>query len=149
MVLRELDPILRRLIIQAVRMWFPRTQKYKSVKDAAKKYTKVLKNDGSVSKRKSVSYKCNICKNYFKSNEVEVDHIREVIDGVSSSLDLTLSQYIKRVDCSPENLQVVCKKCHKTKSTEYNKSRVKRDRKGNVLSGKKTRKKSKSHLLKP
>jgi 5-methylcytosine-specific restriction endonuclease McrA len=146
-MLRDMDPALRRLIIQAIRTWFPRTAKYKAVKDSAKKYTKVFKKNGEVSKKKSVSFKCNICKDHFKSNEVEVDHKKEIVDNISSSMDMSVDQYVRRVDCPQDNLQVVCKECHKIKTKKHNETRVKRDRVGNMLSGKKLRKKSKKHLI--
>lgn len=151
MRLGDMEPILRSYIIKAIRTAFVRSQVYQEVKRQARVEEPRFKKDGTLSKKKSVSYRCASCSKTFKANEINVDHISTIVDKISSSMDMTVSQYVRRVFCSASNLQVLCSNgkdsCHSKKTREENKSRVKRDRKGNVLSSKKTRKKSKKHLL--
>ena len=136
MLLKDMPPMLRSLIIKAVRMWFPRTEKYARVKKKARKESPIYKQDGTVSKRKSVDYKCNICGEYFKSKDVEVDHIRPVVAVWSSTSNMTLHQYIKMVDCPENNLQLICSVCHKLKSSMERKLRSKKDNQGKPLKSK-------------
>jgi hypothetical protein len=98
-----------------------------------------------------VTYKCSDCKKEFKDNEINIDHKNPVTEVISGTVQMTIEQYIRRVFCSQDNLQVLCSNgkdsCHSKKTRVENKSRVKTDRVGNMLSGKKLNKKSKKHLL--
>ena len=116
MLLKEIDPRLRRMIIQAVRKWFVMTPKYQEVRKKARRETPTYKKDGTLSKKKAVDYRCASCREYYKSNEIEVDHIQKVVPRFSASSVMTLNHYIKQVDCPMHNLQVLCKKCHKEKT---------------------------------
>ena len=66
--------------------------------------------------REAAHYKCAACADEFTSTNVEVDHIRPVVDPVRgfSSWD----EYVQRLFCPVDNLQVLCKPCHKLKSKE-------------------------------
>ena len=77
------------------------------VRNAAKRTVK--------GKRWKYEYKCNICKKWFKDSEVEVDHIEQC--GSLRDYD-DLPTFVRRLFCEPEGLQVVCKKCHKSKTDE-------------------------------
>lgn len=92
------------------RRWPP---KYETLNDAFTE-TKINKNTGRLAKH----YKCNKCKKEFTSSNVEVDHIKPV-----SSLTgfTTWDDYIKALFCSKENLQVLCKPCHKEKTKKERK----------------------------
>jgi hypothetical protein len=98
-----------------------------------------------------VTYKCSDCKKEFKDNEINIDHKNPVTEVISGTVQMTIEQYIRRVFCSQDNLQVLCSNgkdsCHSKKTRTENKSRVKTDRVGNMLSGKKLNKKSKKHLI--
>lgn len=54
--------------------------------------------------------KCGLC---FKRKEVQVDHIQPVVPIDRPVQDW--NEYIERLFCSPENLQVLCKPCHQVK----------------------------------
>lgn len=58
-------------------------------------------------------YLCNSCKEEFTSTNVEVDHIQPIasIDGFT-----TWDEFISRLFCGEENLQVLCRTCHSEKS---------------------------------
>lgn len=53
---------------------------------------------------------CNACKLDFPQKEVEVDHIKEI--GREKSWD----EFIEGLFCEQDNLQVLCKPCHKEKT---------------------------------
>jgi hypothetical protein len=60
-------------------------------------------------------YKCAACKEYFRANEVEVDHIEEVGPFLGD-----WGAFILRMYCGPENLQVMCVGCHSRKTSGFN-----------------------------
>lgn len=61
-------------------------------------------------------YLCAICENDFPATEIQVDHIKPVVDPTKGFT--TWDTYIKRLFCAKNNLQTVCKPCHKTKTKE-------------------------------
>ena len=65
-------------------------------------------------------YPCAKCEKWFVRQEVDVDHIDEV-----GPYQGDLHAYSKRLYCDQENLQILCKSCHKRKTSMYN-SRIKR-----------------------
>jgi 5-methylcytosine-specific restriction endonuclease McrA len=58
-------------------------------------------------------FKCALCLVDFPSKDVQVDHISPVVAAKGFT---TWDTYIKRLYCSKENLQVLCTKCHDTKT---------------------------------
>lgn len=58
-------------------------------------------------------YLCAVCRKDFPSKEVQVDHIVPV---VSSKGFTTWDDYINRLFCEKENLQVLCLECHGSKT---------------------------------
>lgn len=59
-------------------------------------------------------YRCASCKQEFTSKDVEVDHIKPVIDpkkGFES-----WDRYIERLFCDEKNFQTLCKPCHLQKT---------------------------------
>ena len=54
-------------------------------------------------------YQCNSCKEWFFGKEVEVDHIEEC----GSHADI--NQFAQMLFCESDNLQVLCKPCHRAK----------------------------------
>lgn len=73
-----------------------------------------------MNKRQKYEYKCNICNNWFPDKEVEVDHIIEA-GSLQSGKDL--EQFVERLFCEVEGLQVVCKSCHQNKTNKARKSK--------------------------
>ena len=61
-------------------------------------------------KRTKWEYQCNICSNWFKTKDVEVDHI-EPAGSLKKFGDL--AGFCERLFCEKDNLRVLCKKCHK------------------------------------
>ena len=60
--------------------------------------------------RMRAQFKCNECKEWYSSKEVQVDHMTPVGDFKD------WNQYIDRLFCQKDKLQVLCKPCHKEKS---------------------------------
>lgn len=68
-------------------------------------------------------YKCAACEGFFVARDVQVDHIKPVVDPDKGFKDWWT--YINRLYCEKENLQVLCKECHKAKTNEERKARKK------------------------
>lgn len=71
--------------------------------------------------RKAKHYKCAMCGNLFVAKDVEVDHVLPVVDPVAGFV--SWDEFIKRLYCSKENLQVLDKKCHALKTTSERQAR--------------------------
>lgn len=67
------------------------------------------------------TYKCAACQKLFPNKEVRVDHILPVVDPATGFT--TWDDYIDRMFCGPEGLQILCKPCHKIKTQAENASR--------------------------
>lgn len=100
---------LRGFIIGALRQGFRRyPNKYRVLKNAC-----VGVKTNKASGRKAAHYRCAKCKAVKPRKEVQVDHIEPVVAATGF---VDWNTYISRMYCSESNLQVLCKKCHKTKS---------------------------------
>lgn len=78
------------------------------------KEAKVGKKLNPASGRQAEHYKCAGCSKDFPQKEVQVDHIKPVVDPRKGFIDW--NTYIDRMYCKAENFQVLCKGCHKTKT---------------------------------
>lgn len=72
--------------------------------------------------RKAMLYTCATCSKLYTAKGVEVDHIVPVVDPVVGFT--TWDNYIARLFCSTDNLQVLCKPCHKAKTLCEKKQRT-------------------------
>lgn len=88
------------------RRWAP---KYTTLKDA---YSSIKKNKNSG--RMAKHYKCALCSGLYPSTQVQVDHVVAIGKGLS------WDEFIERLFCEKENLQVLCKTCHKEKTKNEN-----------------------------
>ena len=68
--------------------------------------------------RTKYQYECEECHNIFKGKDVQVDHI-EPAGSLLKYEDLP--SFTKRLFCEADNLQLLCKECHKTKTAEERK----------------------------
>jgi 5-methylcytosine-specific restriction endonuclease McrA len=66
-------------------------------------------------KRTKWEYQCNCCNEWFKSVDVQVDHIQSA--GTLTEYE-HLPAFVERLFCEVDNLQVLCKPCHKAKTAE-------------------------------
>lgn len=93
------------------RRWPP---KY-TVLNEAKTDKKINKKTGRLAQH----FRCNACKQEFPAKEVQVDHIKPVVDPKTGFKDW--NTFVKRLFCEQENLQVLCKECHNIKSKKEKK----------------------------
>jgi len=66
-------------------------------------------------------YRCAYCGELFGPKDIQLDHIKPVIDPQTGFVDW--NTYIERLFCPLENYQALCKPCHKIKSENENKIR--------------------------
>lgn len=59
-------------------------------------------------------FRCNGCSSDFPAKDVQVDHEVPVVDPTMGFT--TWDNYINRLFCPKDNLQVLCTTCHKLKS---------------------------------
>lgn len=64
-------------------------------------------------KRTKWEYQCKDCTKWFKTKEVEVDHINSA--GSLKCFE-DLAGFCERLFCEKENLRVLCKPCHKKRT---------------------------------
>ena len=60
-------------------------------------------------------FECAQCKCLMEREALEVDHIKEV-----GQFDGSWTEYINRLFCSVDNLQVLCRVCHAKKTKKFN-----------------------------
>lgn len=83
---------------------------WKPIADAKKNARRVYKG---ANKRQKWEYQCAECHLWFKDKEIEVDHIVEV-GSLKCAEDLP--QFVERLFCEVDGLQVMCKPCHRNKT---------------------------------
>ena len=102
---------LLNILRQATMSWRGRTDCLK-----AARVRKVLGVYGNGKVRYKYFWKCAKCLNEFRDQaQMEVDHIEEV-----GPFKGDWNDYIARMFCSLDNLQVLCLKCHSAKTSKYN-----------------------------
>lgn len=103
----------------ALRRVFSRSPIVRQVMFKVRREVPKFNKDGSRAKKDSVQYQCSACTEWIKSTAISVDHIVPVI-GVDEGF-VDWNEFISRLFCGEDNLQVVCDTCHKTKTnTERN-----------------------------
>jgi len=117
-------------VIAGARTAFKRySPKYGAVRDRARVEIPWHKKDGTLAQRPSVRFKCELCGRLTQDGSDDknpddpdrgnnVDHIDPVVEIGKSRKDYTLSEFIARLDCKIENLQLLCLPCHKEKTTQ-------------------------------
>ena len=95
------DSFIRSALRGAFRRWPP---KYEAIKSA------YVGTKLSKSKRQAKHYQCSICGGEYTQREIQVDHIVPI-----GSL-YPLEEYVDRLFCEADNLQIACVSCHKKKT---------------------------------
>jgi 5-methylcytosine-specific restriction endonuclease McrA len=90
----------------ASRRWPP---KFKALKEAF-----VGRKTNKKTGKLAMHYKCAKCKKHFVAADVQVDHVLPVVDPKVGFVGW--DSFIDRIFCEIENLQVMCKPCHKVKT---------------------------------
>jgi 5-methylcytosine-specific restriction endonuclease McrA len=110
----------RAFIISAARAGMRRyPPKWKAFKEAGVG-KKVNKHSG----RMAEHYLCADCGGFFVARDVQVDHVDPVVDP--STGFVSWETYFDRLYCETDNLQVLCKPCHKEKTNRERKERKKK-----------------------
>ena len=70
-------------------------------------------------KRTKFEYDCEECKQTFKGKDVQVDHIKPAGSLLKYE---DLPSFVENLFCEVDNLQLLCKECHKKKTAEERKN---------------------------
>jgi 5-methylcytosine-specific restriction endonuclease McrA len=97
------------------RRWQP---KYDTL-NAAKTEKKI----NSASGRLAQHFRCGLCSQEVVQKEMEVDHIKPAIDPKKGFI--SWDTFIDNLFCEKENLQAICKSCHKAKTQLEKQERTK------------------------
>lgn len=93
------------------RAWVKYPVRFQVMKAASRRVT---------GKRHKTEYLCDMCQDWFKGNEIEVDHI----NGCGSFTKLEdLPTYVAKLFCEPEDVRVLCKPCHRKHTAQQRKTR--------------------------
>lgn len=87
----------------------------------SKAYTCTKINEASG--RKAKHYRCKKCGGEFVSKNIQVDHIKPIIDPTMGFT--TWDDYISRLYCETKNLQCLCISCHAAKTKKERDVRTK------------------------
>jgi 5-methylcytosine-specific restriction endonuclease McrA len=90
------------------RKWPPKFQTLNEAKTEKKISVK--------SGRLAQHFRCASCSEEFTSKDIEVDHIKPVVDPKVGFVDW--NTYIERMFCPKSNYQVLCTTCHKAKTKQ-------------------------------
>jgi hypothetical protein len=93
--------------------WSKYPVRYQVLNDARRPYK-------GADKRTKWEYQCKCCTKWYKSKEVQVDHIQS---AGSLKCYEDLPAFVQRLFCEADNLQVLCKECHKVKTQEERKKK--------------------------
>jgi 5-methylcytosine-specific restriction endonuclease McrA len=85
--------------------------KYETLNEA-----KTEKKTNTKTGRIAQHYMCSGCAGEFPATQVQVDHIEPVVSPQTGFT--TWDDFVRRLFCGKENLQVLCKTCHSLKSAE-------------------------------
>lgn len=67
---------------------------------------------------------CANCRENFLRNEIDIDHIEPCIPLDRSASSMSLKEIYNRTFTSVNNLQILCKPCHKIKNSQESKIRA-------------------------
>lgn len=116
--------VLQAAVFSALRRIFRRSPMYNQALKQAKREVRITGKTKDNIRR--IKFKCAICGELFDKKEVDCDHVKPVIplEGLPILNGLPdCNVYIARLFCSVDNLQVLCKQCHKVKSKQENQER--------------------------
>lgn len=106
--------LVKNSVRAAIRKSFTRSEYYKA-------FLEIHRIEWYKGKRLRVSFKCAACSQKFSGSEIQVDHISQIGKGVYNGPQ-DAERFYKLVFCSYDNLQILCKPCHKIKSAAERKT---------------------------
>lgn len=104
------DGRLKSFITSTIRSGFRRYPPKFEVLKAAFTSKKINETSGRI----AAHYQCASCEKEFPLKGVQVDHVKPVVDPKVGFV--SWDEFIKRLFCGTNNLQVLCKACHATKT---------------------------------
>lgn len=120
-----MSPKVKQFVINALRRahsrWFPKSIALEQAK-TTRKYTIEKEKD-----RSRNAYVCAHCDGVFRSKEINVDHIKPVVDPKSGFT--TFDNYIESLFVGVTDYQILCIPCHKIKTKSETDERTKARRK--------------------
>lgn len=90
--------------------------KYETLNDA-----KTDKKINPKTKRLAQHFRCALCMCEFPQKDVQVDHVKPVVDPKKGFVDW--NTYIERLFCDKKNMQVLCSGCHSAKTKQEKEKR--------------------------
>lgn len=119
------DKTLHELRIMTLRRASTRWKYRYACLNAAKVYVDIGKYKNGNNKT-GVFFICAECERqgieaYYKRNEVQVDHVKPIVDVEEGFTGW--DDYVPNLLCEGDNLQVLCRKCHKEKTNAENEAR--------------------------
>ena len=96
------------------RRWPP---KYETLNEA-----KTEKKINVLTGRLAQHFKCKKCKKDFSAKNVQVDHIKPIVDPAVGFVDW--NTFVDNLFCEKENLQVLCIACHDKKTKKEKKTKT-------------------------
>jgi 5-methylcytosine-specific restriction endonuclease McrA len=106
----------------ALRRVFSRSPIVRQVMSKVRREVPKLNKDGSRAKKDAVQYQCSACREWIKSTAISVDHVVPVI-GVDEGF-VNWDEFVARLFCGEDNLQVVCDTCHRAKTNSERNARL-------------------------
>jgi len=106
--------LVKNSVRSAIRKSFSRSDHYKG-------FLKSRRIEWRSGKRRRVSYECQICLVNHPSTNINVDHKVPLGKGVYGGLE-DADSFSALVYCSWDNLQILCRECHKLKTKEEQKA---------------------------
>ena len=98
----------------ALRRLFARSPIVREVMSKVRREVPKYNKDGSRAKKDAVQYLCAVCGTWTKSTAIAVDHVVPVVAVEDGFIDW--NEFVARLFCGPENLQVICDPCHNEKT---------------------------------
>lgn len=78
--------------------------------------SKTEKKTNQKTGRLAQHFRCSLCGNEFTQKDMEVDHIKPVVDPAKGFQSWDV--FIDRLFCEANNLQAICKPCHLLKTNK-------------------------------
>lgn len=100
----------------ASRRWPP---KYKALKEAF-----AGKQVNAKTGKMAMHYRCAVCQKLYVASDVQADHVKPVVDPTKGFVSWDV--FIDRLFCEIENFQILCRNCHKNKTSNEKKQRTKK-----------------------
>jgi hypothetical protein len=107
-------------IVASIRRCFSRSENAIETRRRRRKVKARYNKDGSEHAVPAVYYTCDECGEDFKANQVEVDHVSEVMKDGWISWDV----FIENLFCDIDNLSLKCVSCHKKKTDKFKKEKA-------------------------